>query len=270
MVEHVGDLAIVGVGNMGSAMVDGLVRSGTDPRTLTLVEPDSSRRAALARLHPTATVVESLTAHPGPIRAAVVAVKPAEVDAVCTALAERGVRRVMSIAAGVTVSRLQAHCGANVAVIRAMPNTPAVIGRSTTAMTMGENCTAADVAWARAILDGIGVVVELPETSMDAFTGLVGSGPAYLFYVAEALLAAARSAGLPSPERLVANLLVGAALLVEREPGSPDELRRRVTSPNGTTAAGIAVLEERGVADAVVAAVQRATERSRELGSPPR
>jgi pyrroline-5-carboxylate reductase len=269
-VEHLGDLAIVGVGNMGSAMVDGLLRAGVDARTLVLVEASAERRAQLATAYPTARIAASVDAHDGVVDGAVIAVKPGDVDAACTALAARGVRRVISIAAGVTLSRLQDRCGGDVAVVRAMPNTPAVVGKSTTAMATSGNCVGADVAWARAILGAIGVVVELPESSIDAFTGLIGSGPAYVFYVAEALLDAARAAGLPRPEELVASLLVGAAALVEREPESPAELRRRVTSPNGTTAAGIAALDDRGVHDAFVAAVEQATARSRELGSSPR
>jgi pyrroline-5-carboxylate reductase len=266
-VKHLGDLAIVGVGNMGSAMVDGLLRAGVDARTLVLVEANAERRVQLATTYPTARIVASIDAHEGAIDGAVIAVKPGDVDAACTALAARGVGRIISIAAGVTLARLQGWCGSNVAVVRAMPNTPAVVGKSTTAMATSAHCVAADVAWAQAILGAIGVVVELPESSIDAFTGLIGSGPAYVFYVAEALLDAARAAGLPRPEELVASLLVGSAALVEREPGSPAELRRRVTSPNGTTAAGIAALDDRDVHAAFVAAVERATARSRELGS---
>lgn len=268
--EHLGDLAIVGVGNMGSAMVDGLLRAGVDPGTLILVEASAERREHLATAYPTTRIVASIDAHGGAIDGAVIAVKPGDVDTACTALAARGVRRVISIAAGITLSRLQERCGGAVAVVRAMPNTPAVVGKSTTAMATSGNCVAADVGWARSILGAIGVVIELPESSIDAFTGLIGSGPAYVFYVAEALLDAARAAGLPRPADLVANLLVGAAALVEREPDSPAELRRRVTSPNGTTAAGIAALDDRDVHDAFIAAVERATARSRELGSSPR
>ncbi len=269
-VENLGDLTIVGVGNMGSALVDGLVRAGIDVHSLTLVEASADRRAHLATAYPAARVIASVAEHPGSPDAAVIAVKPADVAPTCADLAARGVRRIISIAAGVTVARLQEACGADVAVVRAMPNTPAVVGMSTTAMSVSANCVAADVAWARAVLEGIGLVVELPESSMDAFTGLIGSGPAYVFYVAEALLDAARAADLPHPERLVANLLTGAAALVEREPDAPAELRRRVTSPNGTTAAGISVLDAHGVHDALVAAVVRATARSRELGASPR
>lgn len=263
--NHLGDLAIVGVGNMGSAMVDGLVRAGMDPRRLTLVEAAAGRRDTLSGRFPDSRVVADVER----VTDVVVAVKPGEVAAVCSHLAARGMQRVISIAAGVTLAQLEAACGTDVAVVRAMPNTPAVVGLSTTAMVPGSRCTPGDAQWANDVLAAMGVVVTVAESEMDAFTGLIGSGPAYVFYVAEALLDAARDAGLPQPEQLVSHLLVGAAALVAREPDSPAELRRRVTSPNGTTAAGISVLDERGVHDAIVAAVHRATQRSRDMGTTP-
>jgi len=118
------------------------------------------------------------------------------------------------------------------------------------------------------LLSSVGLVIEVQESMLDAFTGLVGSGPAYVFYVAGAMREAAVREGFDAATSatLVARVLVGAASLLEREPDAADELRRRVTSPNGTTAAGVAELDARRVSDAIVAAVHAATERSRELG----
>jgi pyrroline-5-carboxylate reductase len=149
-----------------------------------------------------------------------------------------------------------------------MPNTPAVVGLSATAMAVADTCGDDDRAWARTLLQSIGIVVDIDETMLDAFTGLIGSGPAYVFYVAESLQAAAVAEGFEevTSAKLVAQLLVGAAALLEREPQHARELRQRVTSPNGTTAAGVAALNDRKAHDAFIAAVRAATQRSKELG----
>jgi pyrroline-5-carboxylate reductase len=181
--------------------------------------------------------------------------------------AAAGATRLLSIAAGVRLATIEAAAGPEVAVIRAMPNTPALVRLGASAIAPGTTATDVDVAWAESILTAVGTVERMDESDLDLFTGLAGSGPAYVFFVAEALIDAAVTEGMSHDvaDRVVRQLLLGSATLLDRE-GDPAVLRRRVTSPGGTTAAGIAVLEEHEVSGALGAAVRAATERSRELG----
>ncbi|MFM7494441.1 MAG: pyrroline-5-carboxylate reductase family protein, partial [Acidimicrobiaceae bacterium] len=155
-----------------------------------------------------------------------------------------------------------------VAVIRAMPNTPALIGQGASAMAAGKNCSAENVAWAKKILLGVGTVVEVEENLLDAVTGLSGSGPAYVFLLAESLIAAGVQQGLTEQvsNELVRQLLVGSSLLLAESSETPEQLRKKVTSPNGTTAAAIAELVGKQFAEIIAGAVNVATARSKELG----
>ncbi len=148
-----------------------------------------------------------------------------------------------------------------------MPNTPALVRLGACAIAAGAAAGTDDVAWARSILEAVGTVDEVDEASLDAFTGVAGSGPAYVFLLAESLIDAAVEEGLDREmaERVVPQLLLGSATLLERD-GDPTRLREMVTSPNGTTAAGLAALDERDLRGAIAAAVRAATSRSRELG----
>jgi pyrroline-5-carboxylate reductase len=188
---------------------------------------------------------------------------------VCGALGESGVRQILSIAAGVKISAIENATSKGVAVIRAMPNTPALIGQGASAMAGGKNCSAENVAWAKKILLGVGTVVEVEEDLLDAVTGLSGSGPAYVFLLAEALIAAGVEQGLTEQvsNELVRQLLVGSSLLLAESSETPEQLRKKVTSPNGTTAAGIAELVGKQFAEIIAGAVSAATARSKELGS---
>jgi pyrroline-5-carboxylate reductase len=258
------ELVVVGGGNMGAALVEGLLGSGaTEPGDVAVVEVYAARRDELAGLFPAITVVESVPA----CHSAVLAVKPPDVPAAATAASAAGARRVLSIAAGVTTATIREAVGADVAVLRAMPNTPALVGAGVSAVCGADGTSQADLDWADRVLSSVGLVVRAAESQLDAVTGLTGSGPAYVFLVAEALTDAGVVAGLPRTdvEAMVAQLLVGsAALLADR--GDPAALRAMVTSPGGTTAAGVRVLEERAVRTAFIDAVQAATQRGRELG----
>jgi pyrroline-5-carboxylate reductase len=200
----------------------------------------------------------------------VIAVKPADVETVGRALAEVGIGRVLSIAAGVTLASLESWLGGSVAVIRAMPNTPALVGSGASAIAGGRHAAEDDVAWAREILEAVGTVVTVPEAALDAVTGLSGSGPAYVFLLAEALIDAGVLVGLPRPvaRDLTVQTLLGSARLLVDTGDEPATLRAAVTSPGGTTAAGLRALEAAGVRNAVLDAVAAATARSRELGRP--
>ena len=258
------ELTVVGGGNMGAALIGGLLDAGAvAPSALAVVEVVDARRIELSELFPTITV----TPHVPATRAALLAVKPGDVPAAARQAAEAGATRVLSIAAGVRLATIEAAVGPAVAVVRAMPNTPALVRLGASAIAAGSTAGDDDVAWAESILAAVGTVERMSEADLDLFTGVAGSGPAYIFLVAEALTDAAVAEGMSRPvaERVIRQLLLGSATLLDRE-GDPVVLRQRVTSPGGTTAAGLAVLEELGVRPAFGAAVRAATERSRELG----
>ena len=258
-------LAVVGGGNMGAALVGGLVSGGWAPADLAVVEVVDARRDALTEMFPGVTIAATVP----PCDAALIAVKPYDASAAATAAATAGAQRVLSIAAGVSIDTLQQACGTGVAVVRSIPNTPALLGKGAAAMCGGAFATIDDLEWAEGILGVVGTVVRVAEPLLDAVTGLVGSGPAYLFLVAEALIDAGVLAGLTRPvaDALVRQLFVGSAAMLD-EYGDPVALRAMVTSPGGTTAAGLRVLEEHGTRSALLEAVLAATERSQELGKP--
>jgi len=250
---------------MGAALVGGLLAAQwATAAELVVVEVVATRRIELADLFPGVEAVAEVV----PCDAALIAVKPGDVPGAVRVAVDSGATRILSIAAGVTLATLEAAAGDGVAVVRAMPNTPALVGQGAAAICAGSTATDADLDWAASILESVGTVVRVPESQLDAVTGLSGSGPAYLFLVAEALVDAGVLAGLARSvsEALVRQLLVGsAALLAER--GDPAALRAMVTSPGGTTAAGLHALEQRAVRAAFVDAVAAATARSRELGA---
>jgi pyrroline-5-carboxylate reductase len=266
-------LLVVGGGRMGGALVAGLLSNDwAKPADLAVVEPDAARRQELAAAHdglvvldaPAAGVVAPAQEGGG----ALLAVKPESAEVVCRALGAVGVTRVLSVVAGLASARLEGCLPDGAVVIRAMPNTPALIGAGVTAMSGGANARAADLDWAEGILGAVGTVVRLPERHLDAVTGLSGSGPAYLFLIAEALIEAGVLVGLPRDvsRTLTVETLLGSARLLAESGESPEALRAAVTSPGGTTAAGLRTLESRGVRSALLEAVASATERSRNLG----
>jgi pyrroline-5-carboxylate reductase len=200
----------------------------------------------------------------------VVAVKPADAPAAletcATALSEHAL--VLSIAAGVTIGELEARAPGR-AIVRAMPNTPALVRKGAAAIAGGARATAEDLALAERLLSSVGEVVRVPEELLDAVTGLSGSGPAYVFLLAEAMIDAGVLNGLSRDvaSTLVQQTIAGAGELLAGGSGTAESLRAAVTSPGGTTAEGVRALEDHGVRAAVLDAVTRATERSRELGS---
>ena len=257
-------LVIVGGGRMGSALARGLLGSGWRADDLVICEAVAARREQLRAELPGVSVGEDVPAASG----AVVAVKPGDGEAACRAVARSGTGRVLSIMAGVTLARLESWLGPSVAVLRAMPNTPATVGVGVSGVAAGSGAGAPDLTWGTEILGAVGRVVSLPEPALDAVTGLSGSGPAYVFLVAEALIAGGVAAGLaPEVSRTLAvETLAGASRLLALSGQTPETLRAQVTSPGGTTEAGLAVLEERAVRAAFADAVVAATERSRQLG----
>ncbi len=258
-------LAVVGGGNMGAALVGGLLQSGWSASDIAVVEVLPGRVTELQQMFPGVAVTGEIPA----CESALIAVKPYDVASACTTAAEAGATRLLSIAAGIGIAALQAAAGTEVAVVRAMPNTPALVGQGAAAICAGPTADEADLAWAESILGSVGIVVRVPESQLDAVTGLAGSGPAYLFLVAEALTEAGVLAGLSraNSEALVTQLFVGSSALLQQR-GNPANLRAMVTSPGGTTAAGLRALEEHGVRSAFLEAVMAATARGAELGRP--
>jgi pyrroline-5-carboxylate reductase len=259
------DLAVIGGGNMGAALLGGLLQGDVVAASqVVIVELHPERREQLAAMFPGVAITDTVPS----LRSAVLAVKPPDIVAVAAEAAAAGATRVLSIAAGVTISAIEWAVGDGVAVLRAMPNTPALVGEGVSALAAGQHAGPADLDWAEQILAGVGLVVRLEEHHIDAVTGLTGSGPAYVFLAAEALIEAGVTTGIPreTVEPMVTQLLVGSSkLLAER--GDPAALRAMVTSPGGTTAAGLRVLEERAMRGALIDAVVAATARSRELGA---
>jgi pyrroline-5-carboxylate reductase len=257
-------LVVVGGGNMGAALVSGLLSRGwTD---MVVVERLAERRSSLGGQFPSGTV--ALVSEIPPAGGAVIAVKPHDVEAVCRQLAVAGVARVLSIAAGVTLSSLRAWVGEGPALLRAMPNTPALVGAGASGLAAGPGSGPDDLDWACQVLGAVGLVEIVDEGHLDAVTGLSGSGPAYLFLVAEALVDAGVLNGLTRPvaRRLAAQTILGAGRMLTESGELPEVLRGAVTSPGGTTAAGLRALEARALRSALIEAVTASAERSAELG----
>ena len=249
---------------MGEALLGGLLEAGwATVDTIVVVEPSDEQAARLRGRFPGLAVQDT----PCEADGAILATKPAVTAAVAAEVAAAGVLRVLSIAAGVTLDTLQEALGDGCAVIRAMPNTAVLVGAGETAIAGGRHAGPDDLDWAEELLATVGVVVRLGEDKLDAVTGLSGSGPAYVFLVAEALIEAGVLNGLDrtTSETLAAQTLLGSARLLTETNDSAAALRAAVTSPGGTTAAGLQVLEQAGVRAAFLDAVSAATERSRRL-----
>jgi len=258
-------LAIIGLGKMGRALLEGILSSsslqpaqviGYDAHPPTL---ESAAQLGI-QLASSATQAASLSS------IALLCVKPADLATLVADLAPISPPRLaISIAAGIPLSSLES--GNSHRWIRAMPNTPALVGRGASAIARGTSATQADVDLARDMLASVGVVEEIPESLMDAVTGLSGSGPAYVYTVIEALADGGCLMGLPKATalRLAAQTVAGAAQMVLDTKLHPAALRDQVTSPGGTTIAGLAALESRALRSALIEAVQAAARRSSEL-----
>ena len=263
-------LIIVGGGRMGSALVEGLLAAEwCAPDRLAVVESAAQPRAALARRFASVAVLAGLElSHVGPDTGVVLCVKPDNGDAAAREVGLTGASRVLSVVAGLSTARIEAACRGPVAVVRSMPNTPVLVGKGVSAIAGGAHVTKDDLDWAQSVLGAVGSVVRGSERHLDAVTGLSGSMPAYLYLVVEALIDAGVHQGLTREvsRQLVVGTFEGSAALLVGTGESPEELRAQVTSPGGTTAAGLRMLEARAVRSAFLEAVAAATERSRQLG----
>jgi pyrroline-5-carboxylate reductase len=264
-------LGLIGCGKMGGALLRGVEKAlGASELSVSLSDVVPAAVDSLAKS--LSCVVTSGTPEQVVHSAEVVllAVKPGDMPALCQSLsAVEGSRLYLSIAAGVKIADLEAWLGQGQRVIRSMPNTPALVGTGAAAFARGTAATEADAALAAKILGAVGTADEVSEKLLDAVTGLSGSGPAYVYTVIEALADGGVLMGLPRAAalRLAAQTVAGAARMVLETGKHPAALRDEVTSPGGTTIAGLEQLEANGLRNALIQAVRKATERSRELGA---
>lgn len=261
-------VAILGAGAMGEVIAGGLLRAGWSTDELALAARREARRVEVEKSTEIATSLDAAATAEGR-DVVVVAVKPGDVPRLLDQI--KGVittdQVVISLAAGVPCAVYEATLG-DVPVVRAMPNTPAQIDAAITALAPGTHADQDNLALASSVLGAVGETIELEEHLLDAVTAVSGTGPAYVFILAEALVEAAIREGLPwhAAERLVEQTLRGAGMLMAQVELSPARLRAQVTSPGGTTAAAVHVLEERGFRALVEDAVRAAALRSKQLG----
>ena len=263
------NFVFLGAGNMAEALVAGLLACNRWPREhLMVTDVAAERRELFTRKYGVQVLADNAAAVPH-AEIVVLAVKPQVLPEVLAGIRATLPRNalVISIAAGVTTTKIENALGNGVRVVRAMPNTPALVGCGIAAICPGLHATPRDLESAENLFSATGEVVRVDEKEMDAVTAISGSGPAYVFYLMEAMLEAARQLGLSTAvaRKLVYVTVKGAAELILRHDVPPEELRRRVTSKGGTTAAAMEVKERRQVKEAVIEAVLAAHRRAGEL-----
>jgi pyrroline-5-carboxylate reductase len=266
------NIAFIGGGNMARSLIGGLIARGASAASIRVAEPVEVLREALARDFGVSVFATALEAAEG-ASLWVLAVKPQVMRTVCegmAAVAQSSRPLVVSIAAGITARQMQRWLGGDAAIIRAMPNTPALLGAGVTGLFATAQVDAAGRQRTEELLASAGTTVWIEdEAKMDAVTAVSGSGPAYVFLLAEAMEEAARAEGLTdhAARALVLQTVLGAARMLTESDEAPAELRKRVTSPNGTTQAAIETFQEGGFAKLVGKAIHAASERGKELSA---
>lgn len=262
-------VAIIGVGNMGLALMKGMIDSGAvPPECITVHNRRPERTRAIVEQYGV-NGSESNAACVEGADVVLVAVKPQIFGKVLAEIRDTvGDALVLSVAAGITCDRIETELGGKVRVVRAMPNTPAVIKEGAAAVCPGAHATEQDLELAQAILDPICEVLVVDESHMDAVTGLSGSGPAYIMLIIEAFSDAGVRVGLSREiaQALAVQTIRGSARLLQVTQDHPGRLRDQVTSPGGTAIAGLHALEEGGLRTTIMNAVEAATKRAKELG----
>lgn len=262
-------VAIVGVGVMGEALLSGLVRAGRPTEELVVCEKRPERAAELREKY--AVTVVDATADVARADAVCLVVKPQDMTEVLLDLAPhlRPGQVLISLAAGITTAFIESKIPEGVAVVRVMPNTPALVDEGMASISPGTHCDEQHLLLAEELLRSTGKVLRVPEKQQDAVTAISGSGPAYLFFVVEAMVEAGVHLGLPrsTATELVVQTMVGSAKLLRETGEHPTVLRERVTSPGGTTAAAVRELEDHKVRAAFITAMEAARDRSRALAS---
>ncbi|MEM1305230.1 MAG: pyrroline-5-carboxylate reductase [Planctomycetota bacterium] len=269
-IEIPGDVVFLGAGRMATALAEGFVSSaGLAPGRVHASDPNAAARQKFIERVPGATAGAANAEVLPKAGIAFLAVKPQVIDELLRDVGKSipADALVVSLAAGVTLSRLASRLPKRARLVRVMPNTPCLVGRGASAFSLGEHATPGDAELVAGLLSAVGYAVCVEEKHLDAVTGLSGSGPAFVYTVVEALADAGVRAGLPRDIalKLAAETVAGAAEMVATTGEHPAALRDAVTSPAGTTAAGLAELERHGLPWALQAAVAAATQRSREL-----
>jgi pyrroline-5-carboxylate reductase len=264
-------LGLLGAGNMAEALARGMLNSGSIPPSKIFASDVSVERCRFFK----ETLAVSASGDNNHVAASadllVLCVKPQQADEVLRQIAPQvnsGRHVIASICAGVSTARMEKHLPPGARVVRVMPNTAMLVGLGASCMCAGKHVAAADMALVEALFSTASITLRVEESLMDAVTGLSGSGPAYLFYLVEAMVDAGVAEGFSREQAtaLASRTVLGAAKMLEDTQLSPEELRKRVTSPNGTTQAAIERLDAANVKGKITEAVRRAAERSRELG----
>ena len=263
-----GTVAIFGAGVMGETLLSGLLRSGREPEQLVITERRPDRVAELTERYAGVRILDNVEAAEL-ADVIVLVVKPQDMGGLLDEIADhvRPGNLVVSLAAGITTSFLESHLPDGSSVVRVMPNTPALVDQGMAALSSGRHCSAEHMQEAMGLLQSCGRAVEVPEHYQDAVTAISGSGPAYVFYVVEAMIEAGVVLGLPraTATELVIQTLFGAATMIKETGQHPTVLREQVTSPGGTTAAALRTLDDHKVRAAFISAMEAAAARSAAL-----
>lgn len=261
--------AVIGAGVMGETLLSGLVRAGRPVATLLVGEKRAERAHELEERYGVSVVDNVAAAERA--TTVVLVVKPQDMSDVLAEIAPalRPGQLLVSLAAGITTAFIESHVPDGVAVVRVMPNTPALVDQGMSAISGGSHCDETHLAEAETLMGSVGRVVRIPEKQQDAVTAISGSGPAYVFFVVESMIEAGVHLGLPrtTAHELAVQTLFGSAAMLKETGEHPTVLREQVTSPGGTTAAALRELEIHSVRAAFLAALEAARDRSRALGS---
>ena len=267
-------IAVIGAGNLGAALITGLLDSGVPPTSIFIRSSDDQRTEKRAR----ELGVQAGSSNLAITEAAnvvILAIKPQKMAGVLEELAglQNTDKLFVSVAAGISCQQIESNIArndatSNIRVIRAMPNTPALVKKGATGICKGRFSTPTDMATAKNLFESLGIAIEVDESQINIVTGLSGSGPAYVMRMVEAMIQSGEALGL-TPEharRLVTQTVHGAMVLLEESRDTPKGLREKVTSPGGTTMAGLAALDEHDFNESIDAAVRAAKQRADELG----
>lgn len=275
-VERMTRIGIIGGGNIGEALFSGIIGDGTDPKSIIVADPTPKRLEQLQEQYGVVTTEDSSEAADGADYLFICVkpdVVPTVLDDISEALNSNGDTVVVSVAAGVTISTIEGALSAGTPVVRVMPNTPMLVGKGASGLAGGRYAEQSHVEAVQELLSATGTAVIVKEKDLDAVTAVSGSGPAYIFMVAEAMIDAGVNLGLPRPlaQELAVATVEGAATMMAKnqaEEGGDDPaaLRAKVSSPGGTTAAATRTLDEEGLRRAFYKAMQACKDRSVELG----
>ncbi len=259
-------VGIVGTGIIGEALIEVLLRSGLSKESLFIAEKRQERRDEIINKYGVSEIKDF-----GSLDAILLAVKPQDLMATLETISDSlsGSPLIVSFAAGIKIKSIEEKLGKGSRVIRVMPNTPMVMGRGMSAMSLGSSVNTSDQDWVRGFLSKAGEVIVVDESLQDSVTATSGSGPAYYFAFTEAVVGAARRLGISQEDAvtLASQTLIGAALMVEKSGKELKTLRENVTSPNGTTAAALKSFADSGLEELVFQAMKAAHDRSIELSS---